>query len=87
MYHFKNRCQLFSIEFLGLCLCVSYMSSVAAQEVNNQSKMESVTSKWECKWCPVEDEGTSQTKMEGGVMAEDAGDLIKRFFVMKRNLN
>ena len=28
-----------------------------------------------------------KTKMEGGVMAEDASDLIKRFFVMKRNLN
>ncbi|TBN02422.1 nucleoside deaminase [Hyunsoonleella flava] len=28
-----------------------------------------------------------KTKLEGGVMADDASDLMKRFFIMKRNLN
>ncbi|WP_455202813.1 MtrB/PioB family decaheme-associated outer membrane protein [Kaarinaea lacus] len=29
--------------------------------------MESITSSWECKWCPYEDKAAPQTKMEGGV--------------------
>lgn len=28
-----------------------------------------------------------KTTIEGGIMAEEAGSLIKRFFLMKRNLN
>ena len=28
-----------------------------------------------------------KTKLEGGVLAKDASDLLKRFFVEKRNLN
>jgi tRNA(adenine34) deaminase len=28
-----------------------------------------------------------KTKLEGGVMAKEASDLLKRFFVEKRNLN
>ncbi|MEW4923410.1 nucleoside deaminase [Algibacter sp. 2305UL17-15] len=28
-----------------------------------------------------------KTKIEGGVMAEEAGDLLKRFFILRRNLN
>ncbi|TYA74475.1 nucleoside deaminase [Seonamhaeicola marinus] len=28
-----------------------------------------------------------KTKVEGGVLAEEAGELLKRFFVTKRNLN
>ncbi|MBT8258984.1 MAG: nucleoside deaminase [Bacteroidia bacterium] len=28
-----------------------------------------------------------KTKMKGGVMAEEAAELIKRFFIQKRNLN
>lgn len=28
-----------------------------------------------------------KTKMEGGVMADEASDLMTRFFIMKRNLN
>lgn len=28
-----------------------------------------------------------KTKMEGGVLAEEASSLLKRFFIMKRNLN
>ena len=28
-----------------------------------------------------------KTKMVGGIMADEAGDLIKRFFIQKRNLN
>jgi len=28
-----------------------------------------------------------KTKMEGGILAEEASDLLKRFFIEKRNLN
>ena len=28
-----------------------------------------------------------KTKLEGGIMAEEAGDLMKRFFFTRRNLN
>ncbi|MFD2725123.1 nucleoside deaminase [Hyunsoonleella rubra] len=28
-----------------------------------------------------------KTKMEGGVLAEEAGSLLKRFFITRRNLN
>jgi len=28
-----------------------------------------------------------KTKMSGGILAQEAGDLLKRFFVEKRNLN
>jgi len=28
-----------------------------------------------------------KTKIEGGILEEEAGNLLKRFFIMKRNLN
>ena len=52
---------------VGCCFCVFIAPSVAAQDGDNQSEMEKVTAKWECKWCPYEEDEATQTKVEGGV--------------------
>ena len=67
MYFFDKNYRINQKLMVGGYLCLFITPTVIAQDADNQSEMEKVTEKWECKWCPYEEDAATQTKMEGGV--------------------
>ena len=77
---FLNNCTLYvTLEPCQMCAGALYWSQISRVVYGAEDKE---------RGCRVM--GTKlhpKTKLEGGVLAKEASDLLKRFFVEKRNLN